>query len=196
MLDTSLSNYFKNLIKSQVDACNLLETDVESAIDLLSKTFMSNSKILICGNGGSAADSSHIAAEFVNGMNKDIRIPLPAISLAADSSILTSHGNDFSFDTVFSIQVEAIGKPKDTLLAISTSGKSVNVLMAIKMAKSQGLKTILISGLDGSDNKDVDVWVRIPSRDTQTIQEIMLPLEHFICQKVISIVKGKVENNG
>ena len=108
--------------------------------------FESGGRMYLCGNGGSAADSQHIAAEFINGMSKQWRYPLPAMALTTDTSVLTSVGNDYSFDTVFKRQLEAYARPGDILFGISTSGASVNVGIAIEYAKNYGLTTVMLSG--------------------------------------------------
>jgi len=146
------------------------------------KTFKEGGKLLICGNGGSAADAQHIAAEFINRFRIE-RKPLPAIALTTDTSVLTSISNDYSFYDVFSRQVEALGKEGDILWGISTSGKSPNVIRAFEVAKSKGLVTIGLSG-DFVDemNRLCDYYISVPSRNTPRIQEVHLLIEHVICE--------------
>lgn len=136
-------------------------------------------KLLICGNGGSAADAQHIAGEFVNRFLLD-RPGLPAIALTTDTSILTAIGNDLGYDQVFSRQVEALGNEGDVLLAISTSGNSPNVLAALEAARKKGLFTIGLSG-PGGGRMVCDLLIAVPGGDTPLIQEIQLAAEHVFC---------------
>lgn len=146
--------------------------------------FRSGGKLLIMGNGGSAADAQHMAAEFVSRF-KLKRRALPAIALTTDSSILSAIGNDRGFEFVFSRQVEALANhPSDILLAISTSGNSRNVLAAVALAKRKGLQTIGLTGQGGALKAQVDFAVAVPSQDTQRIQEAHLVIEHIICDCV------------
>jgi D-sedoheptulose 7-phosphate isomerase len=140
-------------------------------------------KILLCGNGGSAADSQHIATEFIIRMNPNIKRPgIPAIALTTDSSMLTAGANDIGYDNVFARAVEALGNSGDVLIGISTSGKSESVNLALKMAKSKGMATIGLLGKDGGAAKDlVDVSIIVPSDDTQRIQEGHITIGHILC---------------
>jgi D-sedoheptulose 7-phosphate isomerase len=161
--------------------------DVGNAINRIIQVFESGGRMYLCGNGGSAADSQHIAAEFINGMSDVLQYPLPAVALTTDTSVINSRANDHSFDTIFSRQLEAIGRPGDVLFGISTSGTSRNVIAAIECAKRLGILTILLSGAQANPQvkKFVDLGVHIPSAETQHIQESMLIVEHFICAEVI-----------
>jgi D-sedoheptulose 7-phosphate isomerase len=141
-------------------------------------------KLLVCGNGGSAADAQHLVAEFVSRLTVD-RPALRAIALTTDSSILTAIGNDFSYDNVFERQVEALGIEGDVLLAISTSGNSKNCLKALKLARQMGIHTVAYTGNDGGKmRKYADINVIIPSNVTMNIQESHLALEHILCMIV------------
>jgi D-sedoheptulose 7-phosphate isomerase len=148
----------------------------------LSEAIQSGHKLLICGNGGSAADSQHLAAEFVSTLSMDYQRPaIAAIALTTDSSILTAIANDFGFDGVFARQVEALGTPGDVLLGISTSGNSEGVLRAVKSAKARSMKTIGLSGRDGGKlGSLVDHSIVVPSPTTQHIQESHLALYHIL----------------
>ena len=138
-------------------------------------------KLLLCGNGGSAADSQHLAAEFVGRYKKE-RAPLPAIALTTDTSILTAIGNDYSFDDVFSRQVGAYGNKGDILVTLSTSGNSRNVLKAIAVAKEKGLYTLGLSGQDGGQMKSVcDHIIMVPANQTNHIQEMHIAVGHMLC---------------
>lgn len=141
-------------------------------------------KLLVCGNGGSAADSQHLVAEFVSRLTVD-RPALRAIALTTDTSILTAIGNDYSYDNVFERQVEALGIEGDVLLAISTSGNSKNCVKALKLAKKMGIHTVAYTGNDGGAMKEhADLNVIIPSDVTMNIQESHLALEHIYCMVV------------
>lgn len=146
--------------------------------------FTSDRKLLICGNGGSAADAQHIAAEFINRYMLE-RPPLPAIALTTDTSIITSIGNDYSFDEIFSKQVKALGMEGDILLALSTSGNSPNVNAAVKAARSQGIYTVGLTGGDGGQLASlVDTALLVKSNTTARIQETHILVGHIICQLI------------
>ncbi len=154
---------------------------IENAANLCIDSLKRSGRVLICGNGGSAADAQHIAAEL-SGRFKKERDALAGIALSVDSSALTAIGNDYGFDKVFSRQVEAFGRDKDTLIAISTSGNSKNVIEAIKSAKKIGLYVITLSGKDGGKIKDLgDVNIIVPSFNTPRIQEMHTMIGHMIC---------------
>ncbi len=141
-------------------------------------------KILICGNGGSAADAQHMAAEFVGRFKRE-RHPLPAIALTTDTSILTAVANDYSFMEVFSRQVKALGNQGDVLVGFSTSGKSKNVLDALKVAREKKLLTVGITGKKGGDMIDMcDYVLCVPSDSTPLIQEVHITIAHLLCELV------------
>jgi len=154
----------------------------------VAQTFTSDRKLMICGNGGSAADAQHMAAEFVNRFMIE-RPPLPAIALTTDTSVITSIGNDYSFDDIFAKQIKAIGMEGDLLLAISTSGNSANVLSAIKTARSQGLYTVGLTGGDGGRIKSLaDLTLVAKSNTTARTQETHVFAIHIICHLVDHIL--------
>ena len=158
---------------------------VLAAARLIAETFRTGGKILLCGNGGSAADCQHFAAEFVSQLTKDFRRPgLPAIALTTDTSVLTAYANDFGFDGVFERQVRALGRSGDVLVAMSTSGNSQNVRLAVRAARQMGLRTIGLLGRGGHLSEEVDCPVVIPTTNTQHVQESLLPIEHAICDLV------------
>ena len=173
-------------LNEHVDVFNrLLETQVESidaCAKIISETFEQGGKVLLCGNGGSAADAQHIAAEFVGRYEKERRA-LPAIALTTDTSALTALANDYHFDRIFARQVEALGSSGDCLIAISTSGNSPNVISAIMAARSVGCKII---GLTGSGGKKLaslcDAVVMVPSGRTSRIQEAHIAVAHYWCE--------------
>jgi D-sedoheptulose 7-phosphate isomerase len=156
--------------------------DIESSANLITECFLSGGKILICGNGGSAADSQHFAAEFVSAFARDLdRKALPALALTVDTSIITAFSNDFSFEKVFARQVEAHGRPGDVLIALTTSGSSKNCLEAVNQAQKLGLKTIAFTQVGGQISKMVDYSIEISSNNTQHIQEC-----HMVCYHIIT----------
>lgn len=156
--------------------------NIEQAAELIANAFRQGRKLLICGNGGSAADAQHIAAELVGRFQLERR-GLPAIALTTDSSVMTAWGNDYSFETVFSRQVEALGNPGDVLLAISTSGNSKNILAAVEKAKHQQMKVIGMTGAGGGRLKGLsDRLISAPSDVTARIQECHLVAYHLICE--------------
>lgn len=169
-------------IKEQI-LQNQIETIIK-AVKLIIASFKSGGKVLLFGNGGSAADAQHIAAEFVGRFQKD-RIGLPAIALNTNTSILTAISNDYGYEIVFARQVEALAKPQDVAIGISTSGKAKNVLLAVKKAKEMGLKTICFSGGTGGElSKSADISLIIPSLITARIQEGHIIIGHIICELV------------
>jgi D-sedoheptulose 7-phosphate isomerase len=151
------------------------------------ETFNDGGKLLIFGNGGSAADAQHMAAEFVNRFLINRR-PLPALALTTDTSVLTSIGNDFSFDLIFVKQIQALGKPEDMALGISTSGTSTNVVKGMATAREIGLKTAALTGGEGTVPEDLshscDLILNVPSDSTPHIQETHLWVEHLLCEMV------------
>lgn len=165
--------------KKMAEACTPY---ILKAADILITAFQNKKKVLLCGNGGSAADSQHIATELVIRLNEKERPPLPAIALTTDSSNLTAGANDLGFDRVFARSVEALGEEGDILIALSTSGNSQNVNNAIRKAKEKGMKVVGLLGKGGGRSKDlVDIAIVIPSDDTQRIQEGHITIGHILC---------------
>ena len=153
-------------------------------IKLISHCFEAGNKLFFFGNGGSAADAQHLAAEFVNRYIMD-RPPLPAIALTTDTSILTSISNDFSFSEVFAKQLKALGKEGDVAIGISTSGTSPNIIKAFEVAKEMGMKTIALTGNDGGSLvKIAEVSLIVPSASTPRIQEVHILIGHILCELV------------
>jgi len=154
------------------------------AVEMVVEAFKAGNKVLLFGNGGSAADAQHIAAEFVNRYQIE-RPPLPAIALTTDTSILTSISNDYGYIDSFSKQVKALGKEGDVAIGISTSGTAANVIKAIKAAKEMGLKTISLTGGDGGDlAKLTDIALVVDSPITPRIQEVHITIGHVLCEMV------------
>ncbi len=179
---------------------NICKNDIENALSLMIDTYKKGGKILVCGNGGSSADADHIVGELMKGFLKsrkvtDERIPqelreklqgaLPAISLSAHTSLMTATINDNDADMVFAQQVYGYAKDNDLLIGISTSGNSKNVVNAVKVAKSLGIKTIALTGETGGELKQfADVTICAPSTETYKIQEYHLPIYHYLCASV------------
>lgn len=160
-------------------------SDVSRAAELVADALRRGGKLLLCGNGGSAADCQHMAAEFVSRLTKEFGRPaLAAIALTTDTSVLTAYANDIDFDGVFARQVEALGKPGDVLIGISTSGSSRNVVRAVEQARGAGLSVIALIGETGALAQLADVAIRVPDHSTQHIQETHLAIEHVICHLV------------
>lgn len=167
----------KSFFDSQADS-------VVRAAELVVASVKAGGKVLIFGNGGSASDAQHIAAELVNRLNYD-RAPIAALALTTDTSILTSIGNDSSFEEVFERQVRALGRAGDVALAISTSGNSANVLRAVEAARQIGIKTIALTGRTGGKLADAaDVALVVNSNSTQRIQETHITIGHILCELV------------
>ncbi len=156
---------------------------IVAAANLIAESLHQGGKILICGNGGSAADSQHLAAEFVSVLDKRRTRPaMAALALTTDSSIITAIANDFGYASTFARQVEALGSPEDILLGISTSGNSENVVKAFEQARKKRMKTIALTGRRrGMLSERADVAICIPSESTQHIQEVHLAVEHLLC---------------
>ncbi len=176
------------------------EKDIEKGLSLIIEVYRNNGKVLVCGNGGSAADSEHIVGELMKGflnkrkiddkrLSKDLKEnlqgALPAISLCSQTSLMTAFCNDLDPEYVFAQQVYGYGKENDLLIAISTSGNSKNVLKAVEVANCIGVKTLVLTGGDGGEIKDIaTVAICVPSDETYKIQEYHLPIYHYLCGMV------------
>jgi D-sedoheptulose 7-phosphate isomerase len=180
----------ENIDTSKRVLSNCLDEILDAAYKVAGSIKKGN-KVMLCGNGGSAADSAHIAAEFVNRFKKERR-PLPAVSLVTDTSVLTSISNDYDFGLIFSKQVEAIGKKGDILIAISTSGNAENVLNAVCAGRKIGIFTICLTGDGGGKiNELADICIKIPSQNTPRIQEAHILAGHLICDITEKILFSK-----
>jgi D-sedoheptulose 7-phosphate isomerase len=162
-------------------------SEIMNAADTMAKCFVSGHKLLVFGNGGSAADAQHMAAELVNRFRIE-RSPLPAVALTTDTSIITSIGNDYSFDDIFSKQILALGLRDDIAIGISTSGNSANVVKAIEVAQSRGLYTIGLSGPEGNLAALVDLPFCVESKVVARIQEVHITLIHVLCDLIERIL--------
>lgn len=162
---------------------------VVEAANVIAKAFRSGGKLLLCGNGGSAADCQHLATEFLSCLRKDFpREGFPALALTTDTSFITAFANDFGFERIFERQVGALGKAGDVLLAITTSGNSVNVLHAVAAAKALGIHTVALTGARGKVAQLAEIAIQVPSDDTQHIQESHIAVEHLLCDLVECIL--------
>ena len=160
------------------------QLQITQAADKIAGRLRNGHKVLFFGNGGSAADAQHLAAELVGRFGQN-RSALPAISLSTDTSILTAVGNDYGYEKVFSRQIEALGQAGDTAVAISTSGNSPNVVEGVEAARARGLMTVGFTGETGGKMKDqVDILFRVPSRETSRIQETHILLGHILCELI------------
>jgi D-sedoheptulose 7-phosphate isomerase len=180
----------KDYLQESLDLKNAILADddflgqIMTMIRKIKDTLNSGHKILLAGNGGSAADAQHFAAELV-GRYKLERKAYPAIALTTDTSVITAWSNDYNFVSVFSRQLEALGQAGDLFFGISTSGNSLNIVQAVKTAKKLGLNTICLLGKDGGQLKDLaDIAVVVPSANTPRIQEVHIMLIHIICEEV------------
>lgn len=197
--------YWRKWIRQEMNQsaelkCRTAQTSSDTVLKaamLVANCFRAGSKLLICGNGGSAADAQHLAAEFVNRLNSDLPRPgLPAISLTTDTSFLTSFANDVGYEGIFERQVSTLGKPNDVLVAITTSGNSRNILKAVDAARRQEMKTIGLTGEGGALADLVDLAIVVPSQNTQHVQECFLSIEHVICGVVEQLMFGSEPQAG
>ncbi|MBA2852746.1 D-sedoheptulose 7-phosphate isomerase [Methanococcus maripaludis] len=185
-----MKTYFEESSNVKLDFISKNENKLIDTINIIVNALKNENKLLICGNGGSAADAQHFAAEIV-GRYKLERKGYPAIALSTDTSILTAIGNDYGFEKIFERQVEALGKDGDILIGISTSGNSENVINAVNLAKNNGIYTIGLLGKDGGKlNNLVDLSLVVPSNNTPRVQECHLTIYHVICEEVEKKLMG------
>ncbi len=183
-MEERIREALKESIRVKEDFVNDNATALVQTAERIAEALTNDRKLLLCGNGGSAADAQHIAAEFVNRFVLE-RPPLPAVALTTDTSILTSIGNDYSFDEVFSKQVKALGQEGDVLLGISTSGRSSNVIEALRVGRGQGLYTVALTGGDGGALRETaDLSLVVKDKSTARVQEAHIFAGHIICQLV------------
>jgi D-sedoheptulose 7-phosphate isomerase len=178
-------------LKQQLLETPAVLSGIEKAASTIISAFRNKKKLLLAGNGGSAADAQHIAAEFVNRFNFD-RHGLPAIAMTTDTSVLTSIGNDYSYDRIFARQLEALGNAGDVFIGISTSGNSRNLVEALKVCRKEKIETIGLTGSSGGLMKDLcDICIQVPSNETPRIQEVHSLIGHIICFIVEEELFGK-----
>ena len=185
--------HFHESAELKIQSAAALAQPISQAIELMFTALSNGNKILACGNGGSAADCQHFAAELVGRFERE-RFPLPAMALTTDTSILTAVGNDYSYKEIFSKQVQAFGQPGDILLAITTSGNSANVLAAAEIALERDMRIVAMTGKDGGAIAkmltDADVHINVPHARTARIQEVHLVAIHSICDGIDAALFG------
>ena len=170
--------------KKVIESCLI---DIQSSVELMIKTAKQNKSIFWCGNGGSAADSQHMAAELMGGLRSHNRKPIKSIALTTDSSFITAWSNDTSYDEIFSRQLDALAEKGDLIVAISTSGNSKNIIETLRLAKKKNINSIVLTGKTGGKIANMgDCVIKVPSDDTQRIQESHLLIEHILCESVES----------
>ena len=193
MKNPLILSHFQESAELKMQAAELLEEPISKAIDIMFTALSNGNKILACGNGGSAADCQHFAAELVGRFERE-RLPLPAMALTTDSSIMTAVGNDYSFAEVFSKQVMAFGQAGDVLLAISTSGNSGNVVQAVEAALERDMRIVALTGKNGgviaTMLTDQDANICVPHERTARIQEVHLLTIHCICDGIDNALFG------
>jgi D-sedoheptulose 7-phosphate isomerase len=197
MLEQRIQQHFIDSADLKYQAAPVLSQPIANAVQALLACVTSGGKVLACGNGGSAADAQHFAAEFVGRFERE-RPELAAIALTTDSSILTAVGNDYGFDVIFSRQVRALGQAGDVLIAITTSGNSENVLKAVEAAHERDMVVIGLSGRGGGKLnralRDTDVHICVPHERTARVQEVHLLTLHCLCDAVDDLLLGDTEN--
>jgi len=190
--------HFQESAELKLKSATLLAQPISQAIELMFNALSNGNKILSCGNGGSAGDAQHFSAELVGRFERE-RFPLPAIALTTDTSIITAVGNDYSFNEIFSKQVQAFGQAGDILLAISTSGNSGNVLAAVEAALEREMRVVALTGKDGGKIAqmltDADVHINVPHSRTARIQEVHLVAIHSICDGLDVALFGEEDAN-
>lgn len=199
MLEQRIQQHFIDSADLKYQTAQILSKPIASAVEAILACVTSGGKVLSCGNGGSAADAQHFAAEFVGRFERE-RPELGAIALTTDSSILTSIANDYDYTVVFSKQVRALGSPGDVLLAISTSGNSANVVAAIEAAHEREMTVVALTGRNGGKMahalRETDVNICVPSERTIRIQEVHILVIHCICDAVDNQLLGEQEPAG
>ena len=195
-LISRISQQFSDSAHTKLEAIEMLAAPIAGAVEVMVGSLVGNGKILACGNGGSAADAQHFAAELVGRFEME-RQGLAAIALTTDSSILTAVSNDYGFKAIFERQVRALGQPGDVLLAISTSGNSPNVIDAIQAAQDNDLRVVALTGKGGGQIgemlRDSDVHICVPSDRTARIQEVHLLTLHCLCDGIDCLLLGVEE---
>ncbi len=179
-MQETIAKMLKEGADLRLQMAETMTSDIVDAAQAIAHAFRTGRKILLFGNGGSAADSQHIAAEFMNRFQIE-RPPLPAIALTTDTSVLTSISNDYAFDEIFSKQIKALGKKGDIAFGISTSGNSANVVKAFRVAKKLGMVTIALTSEGGRIGSNADIALAVPSKSIPRIQEAHITVGHILC---------------
>ncbi len=187
-------NQFAESAQTKLAAVEAMAGPIAAAVEAMANCLAGGGKIMACGNGGSAADSQHFAAELLNRFEKE-RAPLAGIALTTDTSTLTSIANDYAYEQVFAKQVAALGRPGDVLLAISTSGNSPNVLAAMTVAQERGIRVVALTGKDGGQMAAAlgpqDIHLCVPAQRTARIQEVHLLTLHCLCDGIDTVISGE-----
>lgn len=190
---TRVREHFAESIATKQKAVDAISESIAAAGRVMSQSLLDDGKILSCGNGGSAGDAQHFSSELLNRFERE-RPGLPAMALTTDASTITSISNDYAYEEIFSKQIRALGKPRDVLLGISTSGNSENVCRAITAAHERGMKVVALSGRDGGRMADMfeegDVEIRVPATRTARIQEVHLVIIHALCDLIDTALLG------
>jgi D-sedoheptulose 7-phosphate isomerase len=192
-MTSHMTSHFNDAIDAFKASSRELAQPLSAAVDLLFGTLANDGKILACGNGGSAADAQHFIAELVGRFERD-RLPLAGITLNTDTSILTAVGNDYGFDSIFERQVNALGRPGDVLVAISTSGNSPNIIRSIEAAHDREMSVIALTGKGGGKMNELlqetDIHLCVPHDRTMRIQEVHIMLLHALCDGIDALLLG------
>jgi D-sedoheptulose 7-phosphate isomerase len=195
-LQQRIQQQFDESLAVKQVALTVMAAPIEAAIRLMAASLRAGGKVMACGNGGSAADSQHFAAELLNRFEKE-RPPLAAIALTTDTSTLTSIANDYAYDQVFAKQVAGLGRAGDVLLAISTSGNSPNVIAAIDVAHTHGVRVVALTGNGGGKIAAMlmpdDVHLCVPAERTARIQEVHLVTIHCLCDGIDALILGETQ---
>ncbi|TAJ23079.1 MAG: phosphoheptose isomerase [Rugosibacter sp.] len=191
-----IQQQFHDSVQAKQQALDTMAAPIERAVRLMRQCLQSGGKVMACGNGGSAADSQHFAAELLNRFEKE-RAPLAAIALTTDTSTLTSIANDYRYEDVFAKQIQALGKKGDVLLAISTSGNSPNVIEAIHVAHALGVRVVALTGRNGGKINALlspdDIHLCVPVERTARIQEVHLLTIHCLCDGIDALILGDIQ---
>lgn len=198
-MNASETAYAQSYLAASLAALQAASADAElvatigRVADVMARALQAGRKILLCGNGGSAADAQHIAGELLSRFETD-RAPLPAVALTTDTSVLTAIGNDYGYEQVFERQVRGLGAKGDVLIAISTSGRSPNIVRALEAARERGMATVGFTGSEGAEMAArCDVLLRVPSDKTPIVQQIHITAAHIVCGIVERRLSGAVE---
>ena len=192
-MQNKIRQLFNDSIDTKLAALDTLPPAIEQAGECMAQAIKNQKKILVCGNGGSAADAQHFSSELLNRFDKE-RPSLAAIALTTDASTLTSIANDYKYEEIFSKQIKGLGQAQDVLLVITTSGNSNNIINAVYAAQSKGMRVVALTGRDGGELSRIlradDIELRVPGTNTARIQEVHILIIHCICELIDEILFG------